>query len=336
MNENKLTYREAMASPCTSCSPALCCSLVHLDSIIADTLMDLDKINFYLNFNNIEICLTAEGEWAVYYNYPCRHYDTGTPGCRLHDTQQKPTICTQYNPYNCYYKKLGKTKTGFNPQTIWFNRERMDFLLDHVTFDEDRNISEISGREELYSAVARIPYTAPHRAEPGNRDITASLPPPENGPTVKTHLDLRESCGDCGAYCCRNLLFSQGIPETYRSLDFLRYALGFTGLELGISDARWYLIVHTHCRHLKEMKCSIYDTGERPLYCRYYDEMRCSYRACLERTGPDRFIRVGREEFVGLMDTFKFDQNGNLIEGRDVKSLRGHMESRRWDSAAAA
>jgi hypothetical protein len=338
MKETKLTYDEAIASPCAACKPCPCCYMLHLDEITANTLMDLDKVNFYLNFDNIEICLTLEGQWTVYYNYHCQNYDAEKATCRLHDAGQKTNVCAQYNPYNCFYKRLRTTRQDFCKEMIWINRDRMDFIMSQISYDEDRNISDIPELGKLYEAVSLIPYQVPGKVEAPKEDkrfiewkrsvVSKTNTIDENEAVIKSHLDFQNPCKDCDSYCCQNLLSLQQIPTTYAALDFIRYASSFPGIEIGISDVHWFIITKTKCRHFKGGQCSVYEKQERPLLCRYYNAMQCIHKSCFDKAKPEGFMRVRGEEFNWLMETFKFDEEGNIIDGYDVKSLRAHIESK--------
>jgi len=318
MKQNKLNYDEALASPCEACKPSVCCYFLQLDSIKSQKLLDLDKINFYLNFPNLDICLTPAWEWLVYYNYPCQYYDTNEFNCLIHNKPQQPGVCVNYNPYNCYYKQLKKTRDNLCREMIWINRERMDFLMSEIVFDEDRLISEIPGTEKVLEAMSRIPYKLPDRVEAPEQEKTHT----SNELVVKSHLAFQNPCLDCASYCCHNLLFPQEKPSDYSSLDFMRYTLSFPGIELAISDGQWYVIARTICLNCKGNRCAVYEKKERPLVCRYYNPMQCIHKECFGKKKTNGFIRVGYEEFNSLMETTMFDEHGDIIEGYDVKSLR--------------
>ncbi len=327
MKENKLTYEEALASPCVECKPSICCYFLQVDALTTQKLTDLDKIKFYLNFPNIEICLTEAWEWIVYYNYPCRFYDEKESICRIHDSQQQPGVCIHYNPYNCYYKRMRQTRDSLSQPMIWINRERLDVLASHISFDEHRIISEIPGTRKLYEMMAEIPYRVPDKTEPPDLD----KPGGSDEVVIKSHLDFRNPCRDCEAFCCRNLLFPQDKPTTYTSLDFLRYTLSFPGIELVVSDAQWVVTARATCRHCQDNQCAVYETNERPLVCKYYNPLKCVHKNYFGKVEPDEFMRVGYEEFDRLMGTFKFNEEGDIIGSYDMKSLR-----ERWIAPAPA
>jgi hypothetical protein len=310
MKEPSLTYQEAIASPCTECKPSICCHFLQLDAIKTQKLLDLDKINFYLNFDNIEICMTPALEWVVYYNYPCRFYDHEAAACQIHATPQQPGICVHYNPYNCYYKRLRKTRETPCPEMIWINRQRMDYLTSQITFDNERAITGIPSMDRLFEEISRIPYHPPGQKDPPKREK-----PNTPGQTeIKTHLEFHSPCKNCESHCCQNLLIPQEKPATYSTLDFLRYTLGFPGIELGIADGQWYVIVATTCQHSQDNRCAIYDKPQRPLVCKYYNPMQCVHKTYLGKAAAEGFIKVGYEEYDSIMETFKFDKEGNIVE----------------------
>jgi hypothetical protein len=213
---------------------------------------------------------------------------------------------------------MKKTREDLSQPMIWINRERLDVLTSHISFDDDRILAEIPGTGKLYEMMSEIPYQVPVKKEPPKEEKTASA----KDVVVKTHLDFRNPCKDCDAFCCRNLLFPQDKPMTYSSLDFLRYTLSFPGIGLGISDDQWVVIARTVCRHCEDNRCAVYQANERPLVCKYYNPLKCVHKSYFGKSKPNGFMRVGYEEFERLMETFKFDEEGNIIESYDVKSFR--------------
>lgn len=336
MKENTLSYYEAVKSPCEVCSSSPCCSLFQLDLVTVTNLMGLDTINYYLNFDNIEICLSPGGEWTIYYSFPCRFFVKEKSVCTLHATPQKPGICVNYNPYYCFYKKAKNAKQDSQQGLMWINRERMDFIMNRVSFDDDRNLLDMPDKEKMFRELSSIPYREPDPVaapaeDKANSDWKHSVISQTGLPketVVKSHLDLKSACSDCDSYCCKNLMFPMQIPATYSSLDYVRYALGFHGVELGISNEQWYITVKTSCRYLDGGRCSIYGKPERPLNCVYENSMHCFHKPCFSRPKPNGFMRIGFEEFDWLLESFKFDDLGNIIEYKDVGSLCAYIESK--------
>ena len=102
-----------------------------------------------------------------------------------------------------------------------------------------------------------------------------------------------------------------GQPDTWMSFDFLRFALGFPGTEIGVADGGWWLTVATTCRHLdtETSKCSVFGEPERPLSCGYYNQWQCGYRNEFLRPLPDGFARVRYPSLPMLAALFEFDSD---------------------------
>jgi hypothetical protein len=137
---------------------------------------------------------------------------------------------------------------------------------------------------------------------------------------------LKDACAGCGAHCCKTLVFPQGIPTSASNLDYYRFALGFPGVELGISNGAWTMALHTSCRHLRDNRCSIYGKPERPLICSYYDEWGCTYRWQYGQPRSDGFLRVKLEQFDALSSAFRFDVDGEIVEMPLVESLAAQAD----------
>ena len=141
------------------------------------------------------------------------------------------------------------------------------------------------------------------------------------------YADLADPCSGCAAHCCTAVVFPHAIPTTRAGLDYLRFCLGFPGIEVGVGDDTWSLIVRTRCRHLVGTRCSVYGTAERPLLCGYYDAGRCSYRAHFGQSRPAGFLRVTLAEFPALSECFRFDELGNTVELMLADDIREHIEA---------
>src|SRR5262245_58129303 len=129
----RLSLDQAKESPCATCSGAPCCTYLPLHHFRIDNISQLDHAMYVLNFDRIELGLTASGDWGVYYRYPCRFLDRERYLCRLHDTPEQPRICVHYNPYSCWYKKhLAYPSDDF----LRIDRRRMAFIASRVQFDE--------------------------------------------------------------------------------------------------------------------------------------------------------------------------------------------------------
>ena len=90
--------------PCDGCS-APCCSYLPLHTFNVSHMRELDHALYLLNFPRIELGINATGGWGVYYRYPCRFLDRDSALCTIYQSELRPSICTHYNPYSCWYKQ---------------------------------------------------------------------------------------------------------------------------------------------------------------------------------------------------------------------------------------
>jgi hypothetical protein len=332
--EIQLNQQEALVSPCASCSTAPCCTHLPLHTFKITNLVELDHALYLLNFDRIELGLSAAGDWSVYYCYPCRFLDRASFGCTVHNTPQQPQICVHYNPYHCWYKRVFTRSNSDNFLRI--DRQRMAFILDHLLFDEARQLVAVPDWASLTEGLAALPLEPgpPALADPPITDAAT-----ETWQTMVSTQDfsqpaesysyaaLQNPCQDCQAYCCQTLVFPQGLPTTISNLDYYRFCLGFPGVELGLADDHWSLLIKTTCRHLVDHRCAIYGQPERPLICKYYDALKCTYRINFGLPRPQGFLRVRLEQFLWLTDCFQFDQHGNIIQFPPLETIRSYIEA---------
>jgi Fe-S-cluster containining protein len=337
-----LGYAEARLSPCASCATSPCCTYLPLHTFKVRTLMELDHAVYLLNFDRIELGLSPSGDWGAYYRYPCRFLNRDDFTCRVHNQPEQPQICVHYNPYQCWYKRVLTTSVG--SEFLRVDRRRLEYIISHFTFDETGAIVAGPDWATLVEGIAALPPAPPERAAdpPGEDEPTrrwkelAVLSP--NGSALAEpnygYTDLTNPCETCQAYCCATLVFPTDVPVSRTNLDFQRFALGFPGVELGIADGVWSLVVRTTCRHLEGNRCSVYGRPERPLICKYYDAWKCTYKAQFGQPRPTGFLRVRLEEFPWLAECFRFDEHGTIVHLLPTEAIREHIETR-WREQAA-
>jgi Fe-S-cluster containining protein len=297
-----------------------------------DNIGQLDHAMYVLNFDRIELGLTASGDWGIYYRYPCRFLDRERHLCRLHDTLEQPRICVHYDPYACWYKKHVAYPSE---EFLRIDRPRMAFIASRIEFDDDRNIVAVPDWETL---CRELPKIEPESAfEPDDvvghdpiydqwRNEAVSLPPAP--PRPRSYAQVQDPCSGCSAACCKTLVFPHGMPATASSLDYLRFCLGFPGVEVGVSDRTWSLVVKTTCRHLEDNRCSIYGRPERPMLCKYFDAMHCTYRTEFGVPRPVGFMRLRLDDFDVMTSCFTFDGDGRIIEMPSTEQIRAKIEDR--------
>lgn len=341
--ERRLPFQEALASPCATCQTSPCCTHLPLHSFRITNLIELDHALYVLNFDRIELGLAANGEWSIYYVYPCRYLDLDHFTCTVHEQPAQPRICGHYNPYHCWYKRVF-TKS-VSDEFLQIDLNRMEYIVSKIVFDEDRNIVEVPNWEILVQELAQIPpepfskngvtpasdlLAVPVLAE--WQELAVQHP---NGEPVKTegksYDALQDPCTGCQAYCCKTLTFPQSQPGNASNLDYYQFCLGFPGIELGITDDSWSLVVRTTCRHLVDNRCSIFNEPKRPLICRYYDAWKCNYIVNFGQTRPPGYVRVNLEQFDALLEGFQFDNNGQVTQIPSTEWIRHNVEEK-WRS----
>lgn len=316
----RLSYEAARQSPCADCAESPCCTHLPLQSFPIRTLMELDNAAYLLNFDHIELALASTGDWSVYYACACRFLNPATYGCTLHGTPEQPDICVNYNPYQCFYKRAFRGDASHD--VIRIDRARLERFTALVGFDEDRNICDVPDWETLSRELGAIPLSDV-LAGPGT--VPAEEPSAaRQQPAVPFHP--ADPCEGCGAWCCKSLIFPQSVPATASQMDYFKFCLGFPGVQLGISDEGWALLVLTTCQHLAGNRCGVYGLPERPLRCRYYSAQSCSYKPIFAAERPGNLLRIGLSDLPAVMSLMSFDALGKIVEMPPVARLRGRIE----------
>jgi len=334
---------DSLASPCATCQTSPCCTHLPLHTFTVSNLLELDHARYLLNFDRIQLGLSANGDWSVYYVYPCRFLDRDTLGCTVHNTPEQPQICVQYNPYNCWYRRV--FTQSVSEEFLQIDRPRFEYIASQIECDEFNRIVKTPDWAAMVEALREMTATPPPVVpQPLDEDtaFTTWQEAVRIGVEERTSRSdyaydaLKDPCTGCAAYCCETLVFPQGAPTTMSSLDYYRFALGFPGVELGIADDAWSLIVRTRCRHLEDGRCSVYGQPERPLICKYYDAWKCTYRPNFGLPRPDGFLRLRLEHWAWLTECFNFNEFGQVTEAAPVADVRRHIEARWHDALAAA
>ena len=337
-----LSHREAMQSPCLQCAESPCCSYLPVHKFTVRTLTDVDYAGYLLNFTGIELGLDAQGQWSVYFRQRCRHLSEVDGSCGLHGTAAQPIVCQQYNPYQCWYKRV--MTVAASDEFIRVDRRRLDWLVERTHYDEHRRIVSSPSWHNLVAAFDDLPLdVTPLPHPPPERSPSASLAPPSGrrslpvistGPRRYTDLTAGSPCDGCAAFCCTRVEFPLAVPHSVASLDFVKFSLGFPGVTVGITDAGWRLIVATTCRHLSGGRCAAYGTPQRPIKCSYYDAWRCTFRRDHDKADPAAIVTVTLEQYDWLLEAVSLDDGGSVTAMPDAASLRGHLVRRAMDSAA--
>jgi hypothetical protein len=228
---------------------------------------------------------------------------------------------------------------GQNEDMVRIDYDRLQYLIQFITFDEQRKITSVPAWDDLIQLMQnfedqkRVIDQDVSLQDAAMEEWEQSIinPEPATPPTIEplVYDSSYDPCTGCAAYCCKTLVFPQSLPTHISNLDYYQFCLGFPGVELGISDGGWSTIIKTTCRHLtKENRCSIYGQPERPLICKYYDAWKCDYKPQFGKPRPTGFMRIRLEQFSWLTECVSSGAEGNIIAIAPQEAMRQYIEER--------
>jgi hypothetical protein len=333
--QGTLSFREALQAPCLSCPTSPCCTYLMVLKMQLETLMDMDYALYLVNFEGILLGLGPDASVRVYFHQPCGYLDVPSGLCTVHGTPTQPSICVHYNAHACQYRHAMTVDTF--PKQPLADRRRMQWYAEHVLFADDRQIASVPEWADVIDAFEALPLQRQPAPPPAPDAVTEEwraivLSP--NGGSGRRSAPRRfgdpivsNPCQGCAAWCCQTLVFSRDAPENASQLDYFRYCVGFPGVELGIAEDGWAVIIRTTCRHLDaNHTCSVYGTDDRPLKCSYYDALKCTYRVHFGTPRPDQLVRLTRDQFPALADSVVFDDTGRIMALPPLDVLRDRLE----------
>jgi hypothetical protein len=249
--------------------------------------------------------------------------------CSVHGTPAQPIVCTTYNEHTCWYRR--ELPNDLQGQFVRIDHARMAALVEHMTFDDRGVLVETPPWAALPELFAPLEMVLDDRAA-GNGAGAAALtgplqptpPAPSSGPQRRSALAMLNSdpCQDCAAYCCTALLFPLTTPANLSNLDYLRFALGFPGVEAVVTNDAWMLAVRTRCRHLDGTRCAVYGQPERPSVCTHYDARTCGYRPMFGPGEAAASLRISFEQLDSLLAAVQVEPDGTIVEMPSLDDLR--------------
>ena len=307
---------QARSIPCTGCHTPCCTFLPLYDFYITDHAT-LDYALYLIGFSNIEFALVGSNLWRVHYRMRCQNLDEKNQ-CIVHDTPLKPSVCRNYDPFQCFYVKAFGPKD--DPGYVRFDRERFLCYVDALTFDDQRNIVS---HPDMTHFLPSLPPFVEKNSDPVDLDFGS----PRTNERVSADF-FDNPCGDCSSYCCQSLSFPRGLVHTYAELDYLRFCLGFPGVELSVnSQMEWSVMIRTRCTQLNARnQCSLYGSDMRPQVCTLYDQNACAYRARFSSRAAPQELRVHMKDLIAIRNESSFLQSGENAQLPSFERIRALKE----------
>ena len=155
--KGRLTYREALEPPCSSCPTSPCCTYLLLGDFRLETLLDIDHAVYLSNFDGIYLGLDRERKVDIYFHQPCGYLDVPSGLCTVHNTPVQPAVCVQYNAHVCGYRH--RMTADVDLERPHLDARRVGWLAEHTVFDDDRRVVGLPEWEEMLDAFRTMPLT---------------------------------------------------------------------------------------------------------------------------------------------------------------------------------
>jgi hypothetical protein len=100
--------------------------------------MEMDYIRYILNFPEVNVTVSKNGDWGILLDKICIHFNEENLNCKIHGTPSQPKTCSYFNPFQCNYRlNLEESE----PQNIYIlDREKFEHWIQYVKFDENGKI----------------------------------------------------------------------------------------------------------------------------------------------------------------------------------------------------
>ncbi len=130
------TASELRQDPCGQC-PAPCCRYLIFPLPVPGTFMQLDYVEFCLNFPGVELAVSP-ASWSLLLRADCEALQQEPARCRLYGAAARPLRCAHLNQWDCgQYKQL----LDGDPATLRrIDREAFRALMQEMRFDDSGRI----------------------------------------------------------------------------------------------------------------------------------------------------------------------------------------------------
>lgn len=124
----------------------------------------------------------------------------------------------------------------------------------------------------------------------------------------------KSPCDKCSAPCCGSLPLHTFTISNYSELDYARYLLNFSGIELVFLYGKtWQVQLSRDCSRLEKGWCTLHGTEEKPRICRKYSAYSCLYKPIFYQDENLDFIRCNKERFEVWAAHLLFNEERQII-----------------------
>lgn len=133
------TMSELLEDPCLQCE-APCCRYLFFPLPVAQTLMQVDYVQFCLNFPGVE-CGISPASWWLLLHADCEFFQLEEKRCGLHGRSERPLRCLHLNRWDCgQYRQLLYPSSSTLRR---MDREAFAQMTRQIRFDDDGHIAHL-------------------------------------------------------------------------------------------------------------------------------------------------------------------------------------------------
>lgn len=152
--------------------------------------------------------------------------------------------------------------------------------------------------------------------KPENQSTVVSNHPKGTSSVGFDKIKKANPCKSCEAPCCKMLLIPYQPPKTFMDLDYIKYMLGFSGINMILyHNGTWQVQVEQNCDHLnlKTNLCNVHDSPDKPKTCSFFNPYNCFYKRNFSGNYPRNVIKIDASVFNKLSKQIQFDELGNIV-----------------------
>ena len=139
--------------------------------------------------------------------------------------------------------------------------------------------------------------------------------------------------------CCWIVILQELNPQVWMDLDYIRYLLGFEGIEVTFnSSGKWSVVLRSPCSflHRENHNCKIHKSDRRARVCISYNPHNCWYKRTFLGEGDGTIIRFNRVGMDAFLREVKVDEHGKIREFPGFQDMMTIVEGAKQTAAEAS